>query len=211
MYLADEPAPSDSPASFIRFEPIGTVLACMPWNFPYWQVIRCFAPAVAAGNCVVLKHANNVTRCALRFADAVREAGFPGGVFAVLVIPVEDVAGVIADTRINAISLTGSTAAGRSVASVAGAHLKKCVLELGGSDAFVVLADADIAAAAAMAAKSRFQNAGQSCIAAKRFIVDASVAGEFEELLAAHARALTVGDPTDPATTHGTHGARRSP
>jgi succinate-semialdehyde dehydrogenase/glutarate-semialdehyde dehydrogenase len=203
MYLADEPAPSDSPASFIRFEPIGTVLACMPWNFPYWQVIRCFAPAVAAGNCVVLKHANNVTRCALRFADAVREAGFPQGVFAVLIIPVEDVAGVIADSRINAISLTGSTAAGRSVASVAGAHLKKCVLELGGSDAFVVLADADVAAAAAMAAKSRFQNAGQSCIAAKRFIVDVSIAGEFEELLAAHARALTVGDPTDPATTMG--------
>jgi succinate-semialdehyde dehydrogenase / glutarate-semialdehyde dehydrogenase len=203
MYLADEPAPSDSPASFIRFEPIGTVLACMPWNFPYWQVIRCFAPAVAAGNCVVLKHANNVTRCALLFAAAVRDAGFPDGVLAVLVIPIDAVAGVIADPRIHAISLTGSTAAGRSVASVAGEHLKKCVLELGGSDAFVVLADADVAAAAAMAAKSRFQNAGQSCIAAKRFIVDRSIGDEFEERLAAEARALRVGDPTEAATNIG--------
>jgi succinate-semialdehyde dehydrogenase/glutarate-semialdehyde dehydrogenase len=203
MYLADEPSPSDSPASFIRFEPLGTILACMPWNFPYWQVIRCFAPAVAAGNCVVLKHANNVTRCALRFADAVRDAGFPDGVFAVLVIPIDAVAGVIADPRINAVSLTGSTAAGRSVGSVAGAHLKKCVLELGGSDAFVVLDDADVAAAAGIAAKSRFQNAGQSCIAAKRFIVAASIGGDFEEAFAAAARALRVGDPTDPATTMG--------
>ena len=171
QFLADEPSPSDSPASFITFEPLGTVLACMPWNFPYWQVIRCFAPAVAAGNCVVLKHANNVTRCALRLADAIRDAGFPEGVFAVLIIPVDMVGGVIADPRINAVSLTGSTEAGRSVGSIAGAHLKKSVLELGGSDAFVVLDDADIPAAAAMASKSRFQNAGQSCIAAKRFIV----------------------------------------
>jgi acyl-CoA reductase-like NAD-dependent aldehyde dehydrogenase len=202
-FLADEPSPSDSPASFIRFEPLGTVLACMPWNFPYWQVIRCLAPAVAAGNCVVLKHANNVTRCALRLADAVRDAGFPEGVFAVLVIPVDAVAGVIADSRINAVSLTGSTAAGRSVGSIAGAHLKKSVLELGGSDAFVVLDDADIPAAAAMAATSRFQNAGQSCIAAKRFIVAESVAGDFEERLVGEAQAIRVGDPTDPATRMG--------
>ncbi|MFI5286163.1 MAG: NAD-dependent succinate-semialdehyde dehydrogenase [Candidatus Dormibacteria bacterium] len=203
QFLADEPSPSDSPASFITFEPLGTVLACMPWNFPYWQVIRCFAPAIAAGNCVVLKHANNVTRCALRLADAIRDAGFPEGVFAVLIIPVDMVGGVIADPRINAVSLTGSTEAGRSVGSIAGAHLKKSVLELGGSDAFVVLDDADMAAAAAMAAKSRFQNAGQSCIAAKRFIVAESVAEDFEERLAAEARAIRVGDPTDPATTMG--------
>jgi succinate-semialdehyde dehydrogenase/glutarate-semialdehyde dehydrogenase len=202
-YLADEPAPSDSAASFIAFEPLGAILACMPWNFPYWQVMRCFAPAVAAGNCVVLKHANNVTRCAFRLADAVRDAGFPQGVFTVLVVPIDAVAGLIADRRINAVSLTGSTAAGRSVGSIAGANLKKCVLELGGSDAFIVLDDADIPAAAATAAKSRFQNAGQSCIAAKRFIVDDSVAADFEERLAAEARALRVGDPSDPATNMG--------
>jgi succinate-semialdehyde dehydrogenase / glutarate-semialdehyde dehydrogenase len=151
----------------------------------------------------VLKHANNVTRCALSLAGAIRDAGFPEGVFTVLVVPVDAVAGVIADPRINAVSLTGSTAAGRSVGSIAGAHLKKSVLELGGSDAFVVLDDADIPAAAAVAAKSRFQNAGQSCIAAKRFIVAASVAGEFEERLAAEAGALNIGDPTDPATDMG--------
>lgn len=202
-FLANEPSPSDSPSSYIAFEPLGTILACMPWNFPYWQVIRCFAPAVAAGNCVVLKHANNVSRCGLRFAEAVHEAGFPPGVFAALVVPIDTVAGLIADPRIQAVSLTGSSAAGRSVGSIAGAHLKKSVLELGGSDAFVVLDDADINAAAAMAAKSRFQNAGQSCIAAKRFIVADVIGDEFEEALTAQARSLKVGDPTDPATNMG--------
>jgi succinate-semialdehyde dehydrogenase / glutarate-semialdehyde dehydrogenase len=202
-FLADEPSPSDSPASFIAFQPLGTVLACMPWNFPYWQVVRCLAPSVAAGNCVVLKHANNVTRCGLRLADACRDAGFPQGVFTMLVLPAASVAAVIADPRIKAVSITGSTEAGRSVASVAGANLKKCVLELGGSDAFVVLDDADVDAAAAMAAKSRFQNAGQSCIAAKRFIVADRVAAAFEEAFAAQARAISVGDPTDPATKMG--------
>ncbi len=202
-FLADEPSPSNSPASFIAFQPLGTVLACMPWNFPYWQVVRCLAPSVAAGNCVVLKHASNVTRCGLRLADACRDAGFPDGVFTMLVLPAASVAAVIADPRIKAVSITGSTEAGRSVASVAGANLKKCVLELGGSDAFVVLDDADVDAAAAMAAKSRFQNAGQSCIAAKRFIVADGVAEAFEEAFTAQARAISVGDPTDPATKMG--------
>ncbi len=202
-FLADEPSPSDSPASFIAFQPIGTVLACMPWNFPYWQVVRCLAPAAAAGNCVVLKHASNVTRCGLRLADAVREAGFPDGVFTMLVLPASSIAGLIADPRINAVSITGSTEAGRSVGGVAGANLKKSVLELGGSDAFVVLDDADIDAAAAMASRSRFQNAGQSCIAAKRFIVVDAVAEAFEAALTAQARAITIGDPTEPATKMG--------
>ena len=202
-FLADEPAPSDSPASFVTFEPLGVLLACMPWNFPYWQVFRCIAPALAAGNCVVLKHASNVTRCALRIADAVAEAGVPDSVFSVLVLPNESVADVIADPRIAAVSLTGSTAAGRSVATTAGQHIKKCVLELGGSDAFIVLDDADVAAAAETGVRSRFQNAGQSCISAKRFIVEESVADDFEELLIQLTRELRVGDPTDPTTQVG--------
>ena len=202
-FLADEPAPSDSPASFVTFDPLGTVLACMPWNFPYWQVFRCIAPALMAGNCVVLKHASNVTRCGLRIEQAVRDAGVPAGVFSMLVLPNEAVAGLIADPRIAAVSLTGSTAAGRSVATAAASHVKKCVLELGGSDAFIVLDDADVAAAAEMGVRSRFQNAGQSCISAKRFIVDVSVADEFEGRLIERTRALHVGDPTDAATQIG--------
>lgn len=202
-FLADEAAPSDSPASFVTFDALGTVLACMPWNFPYWQVFRCIAPALMAGNCVVLKHASNVTRCGLRIEQALHDAGVPEGVFRMLVLPNEDVADVIADPRIAAVSLTGSTAAGRSVATAAGQHVKKCVLELGGSDAFIVLDDADVAAAAETGVRSRFQNAGQSCISAKRFIVDESVADDFEDRLIQLTRALRVGDPTDAATQLG--------
>lgn len=202
-FLADEPAPSDSPRSFVTFEPLGTILACMPWNFPYWQVFRCIAPALAAGNCVVLKHASNVTRCALRIEEAVRAAGVRAGVFSVLVLPNESVAAVIADPRIAAVSLTGSTAAGQSVATAAGRHVKKCVLELGGSDAFIVLADADLPAAADVGVRSRFQNAGQSCISAKRFIVQDNVADEFEALLIERTLRLRVGEPTDPDTDVG--------
>ena len=197
-FLADEPAPSDSPASFITYEPLGVLLACMPWNFPYWQVFRCIAPALMAGNCVVLKHASNVTRCGLRIAEVMREAGVPDSVFTMLVLPAAAVAGVIADPRIAAVSLTGSTGAGQSVAAAAGAHVKKCVLELGGSDAFIVLEDADLDAAAEVGARSRFQNAGQSCISAKRFIVVESVADAFEQRLIERARRIRVGDPTDP-------------
>ena len=202
-FLADEPAPSDSPDSFVTFEPLGVVLACMPWNFPYWQVFRCIVPALAAGNCVVLKHASNVTRCGLRIAQAGAEAGVPDSVFNLLVLPSASVADVIADSRIAAVSLTGSTAAGRSVATAAGEHVKKCVLELGGSDAFIVLDDADVAAAAETGVRSRFQNAGQSCISAKRFIVQERVADDFEESLIRLTRELRVGDPTDPATQVG--------
>ena len=202
-FLADETAPSDSPASFVTFDPLGILLACMPWNFPYWQVFRCIAPALAAGNCVVLKHASNVTRCGLRIEDVLREAGAPDGVFTMLVLPSAEVARLIADPRIAAVSLTGSTGAGRSVAAVAGEHVKKCVLELGGSDAFIVLEDADVDAAAEVGARSRLQNAGQSCISAKRFIVVDSVADEFEERLVERARAIRVGDPTAEETQMG--------
>ncbi|HEX6539532.1 MAG TPA: NAD-dependent succinate-semialdehyde dehydrogenase [Candidatus Dormibacteraeota bacterium] len=202
-FLADEPAPSDSSASFVTFDPMGVVLACMPWNFPYWQVFRCIAPALAAGNGIVLKHASNVTRCGLRIATALRQAGVPQSVFTMLVLPNEAVAGLIADPRIAAVSLTGSTAAGRSVAAAAAAQVKKCVLELGGSDAFIVLEDADVESAVETGVRSRFQNAGQSCISAKRFIVLEAVADEFEERLIARTKALRVGDPTERATDVG--------
>jgi len=202
-FLADEQAPSDSPASFIAYEPLGTVLACMPWNFPYWQVFRCAAPALAAGNCVVLKHASNVTGCALRIERVFEEAGFPEAVFRTVLVPAAEVARLIADPRIAAVSLTGSTDAGRSVAAAAGEHIKKCVLELGGSDAFVVLGDADVERAAEVAARSRFQNAGQSCISAKRFIVVGAVADEFEERLIAGAERIRLGDPSLEATQMG--------
>ena len=202
-FLADESAPSDSPASFVRFEPLGVLLACMPWNFPYWQVFRCIAPALAAGNCVVLKHASNVTRCGLRIEQVLHDAGAPRGVFTMLPVPAKVVGSLIADPRVAAVSLTGSTDAGRKVAATAGEHIKKCVLELGGSDAFIVLDDADLAEAATVGAKSRFQNAGQSCISAKRFIVVEAVADEFEEQLVARCAAIRVGDPTSNDTQMG--------
>lgn len=202
-FLADEAAPSDTPLSFVAFDPLGIVLACMPWNFPYWQVFRCIAPALAAGNCVVLKHASNVTRCGLRIEETLRSAGLPDSVFTMLVLPNDAVAGLIADPRVAAVSLTGSTAAGRSVAAAAGEHVKKCVLELGGSDAFIVLEDADVARAAEVGARSRFQNAGQSCISAKRFLVREEVADEFEERLADHARRQRLGDPAADGTDMG--------
>jgi acyl-CoA reductase-like NAD-dependent aldehyde dehydrogenase len=202
-FLADQPSPSDSPRSFVAFEPLGVVFAGMPWNFPLWQVFRFAAPSLGAGNCAVLKHASSVSGCALAIAQLFESAGFPEGVFGVVLIPNERVGAVIEDPRIAAVTLTGSTAAGRSVAVAAGRSLKPAVLELGGSDAFVVLEDADIAAAASTAAMARFQNAGQSCIAAKRFIVVDDVADEFEELLVAEARKVVVGDPLDASVTMG--------
>jgi acyl-CoA reductase-like NAD-dependent aldehyde dehydrogenase len=202
-FLADEPSPSDSPRSFVAFEPLGVVLAGMPWNFPLWQVFRFAAPGLCAGNCAVLKHASNVSGCALAIEELFTDAGVPPGVFGVLLISNDRVAAVIEDPRIAAVTLTGSTAAGRSVATAAGRTLKPAVLELGGSDAFIVLEDADLAAAAAMAAKSRFQNAGQSCISAKRFIVVDVVADRFEELLVEHARAVVVGSPLNDSVTMG--------
>jgi len=187
--------------------PLGVLFAIMPWNFPYWQVVRALAPALAAGNVVVLKHAPTTTGCALALADVVEAADLPNATLSVLVVAPErtaDVsAAVVGDDRIAAVTLTGSTRAGRSVAAVAGQALKKTVLELGGSDAFVVLADADLEAAAAWAARSRFQNTGQSCIAAKRIVVEEQVADAFTEKLLEYVRALRLGDPTEEGVTVG--------
>jgi len=202
-FLADVPMPSDSPHSFVAFEPIGVVLAVMPWNFPLWQVFRFAAPGLMAGNTAVLKHAANVSRCALDIEEVFRRAGFPDGAFRTLLIPGDAVSRVIEDPRVRAVTLTGSDATGSRVAAAAGEQLKKTVLELGGSDAFIVLEDADLEEAAKVGAKARFQNCGQSCIAAKRFIVVESVAEEYEQRLVEQARALRVGDPRDEATQMG--------
>jgi succinate-semialdehyde dehydrogenase/glutarate-semialdehyde dehydrogenase len=202
-FLRDTPFPSDTPRSFVAFEPIGVVLAVMPWNFPLWQVFRFAAPGLMAGNTAVLKHASNVTRCALEIEEVFRHAGFPDGAFRTLVVPGDGVSRVIEDPRVRAVTLTGSDSTGSKVASTAGEHVKKTVLELGGSDAFIVLDDADLREAARIGGKSRFQNCGQSCIAAKRFIVVDSVAAEFEELLVENARSIQVGDPGDEGVAMG--------
>jgi succinate-semialdehyde dehydrogenase/glutarate-semialdehyde dehydrogenase len=201
--LADEPAASNATESYVGFRPLGAVLAVMPWNFPFWQVFRFAAPGLMAGNVAILKHASNVTRSALEIESIFGAAGFPIGVFQTVIVPGDEVKELIADRRIAAVTLTGSEAAGISVASAAGKHLKKCVLELGGSDAFVVLADADLDAAAQIAAKARFQNTGQSCIAAKRFIVEGPVYDAFVERFVAATRALKVGDPRERDTRIG--------
>ena len=200
-FLADEITGSDASRSLVAFQPLGPLLAVMPWNFPFWQVFRCAAPALAAGNTLLLKHASNVPRCALTIAELWRDAGAPEGVFQSLLIEADRAEQLVADPRIRAVSLTGSERAGSRVAAVAGEHLKKAVLELGGSDAFVVLDDADLEQAASIAAKSRFMNAGQSCIAAKRFILVDAVADAFIERFRAAAEALAPGDPLDTDTT----------
>jgi len=200
-FLADEIIGSDASRSLVAFQPLGPLLAVMPWNFPFWQVFRCAAPALAAGNTLLLKHASNVPRCALTIAELWRDAGAPEGVFQTLLIEADRAEQLVADPRIRAVSLTGSEQAGSRVAAVAGEHLKKAVLELGGSDAFVVLDDADLEQAASIAAKSRFMNAGQSCIAAKRFILVDAVADAFIERFRAAAEALAPGDPLDRNTT----------
>ena len=199
--LADEPAHTDAAKSYVAYQPLGTVLAIMPWNFPFWQVIRAAAPALAAGNTMVLKHADNVPGCALALDQVFRQAGCPEGVFQTLMIGIPQVDGVIRDARVHAVTLTGSERAGRAVARAAGEALKKCVLELGGSDAFVVLDDADVKLAAEVGAKSRYQNAGQSCIAAKRFIVAEKIAAAFLREFQARAAALKAGDPLDENTS----------
>ncbi len=200
-YLADQAIATEATQSYVRYAPLGCVFAVMPWNFPIWQVFRFLAPSLMAGNVAVLKHAINVPRCADVIADALRAAGIPEGVFSVLHIDNAQAARVIADRRVHAITLTGSERAGRSIAATAGQHLKKCVMELGGSDAFVVLRDADLERTVATALTSRFGNAGQTCIAAKRFIVDAAIAEEFTSRFVEGAGKLQVGDPLDVTTT----------
>ena len=179
-YLAGEQIATDAAASYTRCDPLGVVLAIMPWNFPLWQLIRCAAPALMAGNTVLLKHASNVPGSALAIEDVFRDAGLPDGAFATLLVGGAAVEPVVSDPRVAAVSLTGSEAAGSRVASLAGAALKKTVLELGGSDAFIVLADADVDAVARAAADARTINNGESCIAAKRFIVEEAIADRFE-------------------------------
>lgn len=202
-FLADTPVVSAAADSRVVYDPLGVVLAVMPWNYPFWQFVRFAAPALAAGNGAILKHASNVPGCALALEQAFAEAGLPTGLVATLLIGARDVAGVLADPRIAAVTLTGSTAVGQQVASQAGALMKKQVLELGGSDPFIVLADADVALAAQTAVKARFGNAGQSCISAKRFIVAEAVADAFTEAFATAAASLRLGDPLDRATQIG--------
>ncbi len=194
-FLAREVVETDAKESFVSPQPLGVTFAIMPWNFPFWQVFRHAAPSLVAGNAVVLKHAENVPGCALAIEQIFREAGALEGAFTTLLIDREQAARVIRDRRIAAVTLTGSTRAGRSVAKTAGEMLKKTVLELGGSDAYLVLADADLALAADTCAKSRLINSGQSCIAAKRFIVVESVREEFEARVIEHMRAARMGDP----------------
>jgi len=201
--LADQPRQTDAMRSYVGFEAIGPVLAIMPWNFPFWQVFRFAAPALAAGNAGILKHAPNVSRCALEIEQAFQDAGLPDGLFRSVFLSNEAAAGVIADQRVRAVTLTGSDRAGSQVAERAGRHLKKTVLELGGSDPFIVLEDADLARAAQIAAEARLQNSGQSCIAAKRFIVVEPIAQDFIERFTAEMGARRVGDPLDPAISIG--------
>ncbi|KPK56719.1 MAG: succinate-semialdehyde dehydrogenase [Thiotrichales bacterium SG8_50] len=200
-FLADEAIASDATQSYVAYLPLGTVLAVMPWNFPFWQVFRFAAPALCAGNTGLLKHASNVPECALAIEEVFREAAFPSGVFQTLMIRASQVKRVIEDPRVHAVTLTGSEPAGRSVAATAGAQIKKSVLELGGSDAFVVLEDADLDLAVQNAVASRFLNCGQSCIAAKRFIVVDAIAEDFVARFKAGTEALQVGDPLDDSST----------
>ena len=206
-FLADEPLadPSTVTASqaWTVWQPLGVVLAVMPWNYPLWQVIRFAAPALMAGNTGLLKHASNVPQSALYLDTLFEKGGFPPGSFRTLLIGSAEVAGVISDDRVKAVTLTGSEPAGRSVASTAGGQIKKAVLELGGSDPFIVMPSADLDAAATVAVKARVSNNGQSCIAAKRFIVHTDIYDEFARLFVAKLEALVVGDPMDEATDVG--------
>lgn len=198
--LAHEPVEADGERAFVAYQPLGVVLAVMPWNFPFWQVLRFAAPTLAAGNVALLKHSSNVPQCALAIEELFADAGAPPGVFTALLVGAGAVGPLLADPRIAAATLTGSEGAGRSVASTAGRELKKTVLELGGSDPFIVLPGADLEAAARIGVQARMINNGQSCIAAKRFIVHERVADEFIGHFIAHVESLAVGDPRDPAT-----------
>lgn len=194
---------SDARKSYAAFEPKGIILAIMPWNFPYWQVLRFAIPNLLAGNAAVLKHASNVSGCGLAIEKVFLEAGFPEGAFQALLVASKDIEPIIADPRVQGVTLTGSTPAGMSVASLAGKHLKKTVLELGGSDPFIVLKDADLTTAATTAVKARMQNAGQSCIAAKRWIVDKSIVEDFTQRVQDIISSMQQGDPFLPGTDLG--------
>ena len=202
-YLAREPVDLGGPKAFVTYNPLGVVLAVMPWNFPFWQVFRFAAPALMAGNGAVLKHASNVPGSALAIEAVFREAGFPEDLFRTVLVPSRDVQALIEDPAIAAVTLTGSVEAGRQVAAAAGAMLKKSVLELGGSDAYLVLEDADIAKAAQVCAAARMVNAGQSCIAGKRFIVVKAVREAFERAFVEAMHAYAMGDPRDDGTKLG--------
>jgi len=202
-FLADVEVKTDASRSFVRYQPLGIILAVMPWNFPFWQVFRFAAPALMAGNVGLLKHASNVPQCALAIEDIIQRAGFPKGVFQTLLIGAVKVADLMADDRVKAATLTGSEPAGASLAAAAGKQIKKVVLELGGSDPFIVLESADLETAVATATTARMLNNGQSCIAAKRFIVVEAIADKFEKLLFEKFQALKVGDPMSPDTDLG--------
>jgi len=202
-YLRHEPADIGGGEAFITFNPIGIVLAVMPWNFPFWQVFRAAAPALMAGNGMLLKHTSNVPGCALAIEDVLHQAGVPKDLFRTLLLPSHDVEALIKDDNVAAVTLTGSVPAGKAVATAAGSVLKKCVLELGGADAYLVLEDADIPAAAKIAATARMVNGGQSCIAGKRFIVIRSVLEPFEQALVEAMRGYEMGDPAQDGTKLG--------
>ena len=202
-FLADERVETDADRSFVRYQPLGPVLAVMPWNFPFWQVFRFAAPALMAGNVGLLKHASNVPGCALAIEEIFGRSGFSEGIFQTLLIEAERVQGVLSDPRVRAATLTGSEGAGSAVGAAAGKQIKKTVLELGGSDPFIVLPSADLDAAVETGVKARTINNGQSCIAAKRFIVHREIADEFERRFVERMEALRIGDPLDPATEMG--------
>ena len=202
-FLQDEEVKTEAANSFITYQPLGVILAIMPWNFPFWQVFRFAAPNLMAGNAAVLKHSSNVTGCGLAIEDIFREAGFDENLFRTLIVPSKDVDEIIRHDKIRAVTLTGSTAAGRSVAGIAGSVLKKSVLELGGSDPYIILEDADLDKAAEICVNSRLINSGQSCIAAKRFIIVDRVYRKFEELFVDKMRSKIMGDPMNEETNIG--------
>lgn len=202
-WLALQEIKTEAMKSYIRFDPLGVILGVMPWNFPLWQVFRFAIPALAAGNVVLVKHASNVPRCSQEIEQLFHDAGFPSDVYTNLPLTAKEIPQLIADDRIASVSLTGSVEAGRSIASLAGSSLKKCVLELGGSDSFIVLADADLESAAKTGVQARCQNAGQSCIAAKRFIVVKKIAQQFESLFVRKMQELKIGNPLAPETQLG--------